>query len=202
MERATQQVANGLESRIRLKPHLWYHFYPYWDASTSLPLSDRRMDSLSHVALAHNLPVSAATTTPRAATGVIPAAVLGALSPDVDIFLLPRGWDRYMTVHESGTHSVIGPRARLRSVGRRSRARSMASPAGKCRHARHPRGYRRRQPPLVRSFFRRYDSPVLAPRRYSRFSATSVPLRWRTRGSPSRASREPSRSGGGRCEPI
>ena len=29
---ATQQVARGLESRIRLKPHLWYHFYRYWDS--------------------------------------------------------------------------------------------------------------------------------------------------------------------------
>ena len=29
---ATQQIAIGLESRIRLKPHLWYHFYRYWDA--------------------------------------------------------------------------------------------------------------------------------------------------------------------------
>jgi lauroyl/myristoyl acyltransferase len=29
---ATQQIATGLESRIRLKPHLWYHFYRYWDA--------------------------------------------------------------------------------------------------------------------------------------------------------------------------
>jgi len=30
--RATQQVADALGSRIRLKPHLWYQFYPYWDA--------------------------------------------------------------------------------------------------------------------------------------------------------------------------
>jgi membrane-bound metal-dependent hydrolase YbcI (DUF457 family) len=64
------------------------------------------MDPLSHVALAHNL-VRLRQPSP-AATGVIPAAVLGALSPDVDVFLLPRGWDRYMTVHESGTHSVLG----------------------------------------------------------------------------------------------
>jgi KDO2-lipid IV(A) lauroyltransferase len=32
IQEATQQIANGLESRIRLKPHLWYHFYRYWDA--------------------------------------------------------------------------------------------------------------------------------------------------------------------------
>ena len=30
--RATQQVADALGSRIRLKPHLWYQFYPYWSA--------------------------------------------------------------------------------------------------------------------------------------------------------------------------
>jgi Kdo2-lipid IVA lauroyltransferase/acyltransferase len=35
IQRATQEVANGLESRIRLKPHLWYHFYRYWDAQNS-----------------------------------------------------------------------------------------------------------------------------------------------------------------------
>jgi lauroyl/myristoyl acyltransferase len=33
---ATQQMAAALESRIRLKPHLWYHFYSYWDAQDGL----------------------------------------------------------------------------------------------------------------------------------------------------------------------
>lgn len=75
--------------------------------STSRPRSDGvGMDPLSHVALAHNL--VRLRQPPRAASGVIPAAVLGALSPDVDVFLLPGGWDRYMVAHESGTHSVIG----------------------------------------------------------------------------------------------
>lgn len=32
LQRATQQLAIALESRVRLKPHLWYHFYRYWDA--------------------------------------------------------------------------------------------------------------------------------------------------------------------------
>jgi Kdo2-lipid IVA lauroyltransferase/acyltransferase len=32
ISRATQQLADALGSRIRLKPHLWYQFYPYWDA--------------------------------------------------------------------------------------------------------------------------------------------------------------------------
>ena len=30
----------ALESRIRLKPHLWYHFYRYWDAQDELPPSE------------------------------------------------------------------------------------------------------------------------------------------------------------------
>ena len=32
IRQATQQMAAALESRITLKPHLWYHFYSYWDA--------------------------------------------------------------------------------------------------------------------------------------------------------------------------
>jgi membrane-bound metal-dependent hydrolase YbcI (DUF457 family) len=64
------------------------------------------MDPLSHIALAHNLVRLRQPAT--AARGVVPAAILGALSPDVDIFLLPYGWDRYMVAHQSGTHSVIG----------------------------------------------------------------------------------------------
>jgi KDO2-lipid IV(A) lauroyltransferase len=31
IQQATQQIATALESRITLKPHLWYQFYPYWD---------------------------------------------------------------------------------------------------------------------------------------------------------------------------
>jgi lauroyl/myristoyl acyltransferase len=27
---ATQAFASQLEQRIRLHPHLWYQFYPYW----------------------------------------------------------------------------------------------------------------------------------------------------------------------------
>lgn len=33
IEEAMQRVAACLEERIRLKPHLWYAFYPYWDSS-------------------------------------------------------------------------------------------------------------------------------------------------------------------------
>ncbi len=33
------------------------------------------------------------------------AFVLGALAPDLDIFLVPRGWDIYLNVHQAWTHS-------------------------------------------------------------------------------------------------
>ncbi|MFN8058754.1 MAG: metal-dependent hydrolase [Vicinamibacterales bacterium] len=36
------------------------------------------------------------------------AAVLGALAPDVDALLMPVGWDRYLSVHDRGTHSLVG----------------------------------------------------------------------------------------------
>jgi membrane-bound metal-dependent hydrolase YbcI (DUF457 family) len=39
---------------------------------------------------------------------VAAAAVLGALSPDIDAVLMPFGWDRYLRVHEIGTHSMAG----------------------------------------------------------------------------------------------
>jgi membrane-bound metal-dependent hydrolase YbcI (DUF457 family) len=64
------------------------------------------MDPLSHVALVSNLVrLRRAAGVPR---GVLPAAVLGALAPDVDVFLVPSGWDRYMVAHQSGTHSLLG----------------------------------------------------------------------------------------------
>jgi KDO2-lipid IV(A) lauroyltransferase len=31
---ATQQFATQLESRVRSRPHHWYHFYPYWKAQS------------------------------------------------------------------------------------------------------------------------------------------------------------------------
>ena len=36
------------------------------------------------------------------------AAVLGSLSPDIDAALMPFGWDRYLRVHEVGTHTIAG----------------------------------------------------------------------------------------------
>ena len=36
------------------------------------------------------------------------AAVLGALSPDIDALLMPTGFDRYLAAHEVGSHAVVG----------------------------------------------------------------------------------------------
>jgi membrane-bound metal-dependent hydrolase YbcI (DUF457 family) len=36
------------------------------------------------------------------------AAVLGALSPDIDAVLMPIGFDRYLVAHEVGTHAAVG----------------------------------------------------------------------------------------------
>ena len=40
--------------------------------------------------------------------GVGAAAVLGALSPDIDFVLMPFGWDVYLRAHVAGTHSIAG----------------------------------------------------------------------------------------------
>jgi hypothetical protein len=37
----------------------------------------------------------------------VAAAVLGALSPDLDFALTPIGWDRYLAVHLTGTHTIV-----------------------------------------------------------------------------------------------
>ena len=36
MQQATQRVADVIESRVRLNPHAWYHFYRYWDAQRGI----------------------------------------------------------------------------------------------------------------------------------------------------------------------
>lgn len=62
------------------------------------------MDPVSHVAVGRIL----AGFPERCARGCIAAAVLGALAPDIDVVLVPFGWDRYLRVHEAGTHSILG----------------------------------------------------------------------------------------------
>jgi membrane-bound metal-dependent hydrolase YbcI (DUF457 family) len=44
----------------------------------------------------------------RRPPGAVFAAVLGSLSPDIDIVSVPLGWDIYLRVHEIGTHTVAG----------------------------------------------------------------------------------------------
>jgi membrane-bound metal-dependent hydrolase YbcI (DUF457 family) len=63
------------------------------------------MDPLSHLAIGWTL---AALRRPDGARGLTAAAVLGALSPDLDAVMMPFGWDRYLRVHEAGTHSLAG----------------------------------------------------------------------------------------------
>jgi membrane-bound metal-dependent hydrolase YbcI (DUF457 family) len=68
------------------------------------------MDPFSHAALGRTLmgalPVSGRPG--RSPRGRVLAAVLGSLSPDIDAAILPFGWDRYLRVHEIGTHTIIG----------------------------------------------------------------------------------------------
>jgi membrane-bound metal-dependent hydrolase YbcI (DUF457 family) len=67
------------------------------------------MDPISHVIFGRTL-VGALDTDARSrfSTRAWAAAALGALSPDVDAVLMPRGWDIYLRAHEAGTHSILG----------------------------------------------------------------------------------------------
>src|SRR5688572_27490995 len=67
------------------------------------------MDPVSHVSLGRTL---VGVIGPRDGggpiRGSIAAGVLGALSPDIDSILMPFGWDRYLRVHEIGSHTILG----------------------------------------------------------------------------------------------
>jgi membrane-bound metal-dependent hydrolase YbcI (DUF457 family) len=68
------------------------------------------MDPVSHVAFGRTL-ISVLPTIRRLngpLRGCIVAVVLGSLSPDIDAALMPFGWDRYLRVHEVGTHTIAG----------------------------------------------------------------------------------------------
>jgi membrane-bound metal-dependent hydrolase YbcI (DUF457 family) len=62
------------------------------------------MDPVSHAAVGRTLVAMSDRRTP----GRIAAMVLGTLAPDIDAVLMPFGWDRYLRVHEAGTHSLLG----------------------------------------------------------------------------------------------
>jgi membrane-bound metal-dependent hydrolase YbcI (DUF457 family) len=67
------------------------------------------MDPVSHVIIGRTI-VAALDTNDRDrfGRGAACAAMLGALSPDVDCLLMPAGWDIYLRFHEVGTHSLPG----------------------------------------------------------------------------------------------
>lgn len=65
------------------------------------------MDPVSHAVIGRAVAAAARPGAARA-RGVAAAAILGALSPDIDSLLMPVGWDVYLRVHVIGTHSIVG----------------------------------------------------------------------------------------------
>jgi membrane-bound metal-dependent hydrolase YbcI (DUF457 family) len=65
------------------------------------------MDPLTHIVVGRAV-VAAFDGDRPAARGVAAAAILGALAPDIDLGVALFGWDRYLRVHEVGTHSLAG----------------------------------------------------------------------------------------------
>jgi membrane-bound metal-dependent hydrolase YbcI (DUF457 family) len=65
------------------------------------------MDPLTHVVVGRAV-IAALPGERRLCRGAGAAAVLGALAPDVDVAVAFAGWDRYLRVHEIGTHSIAG----------------------------------------------------------------------------------------------
>jgi membrane-bound metal-dependent hydrolase YbcI (DUF457 family) len=93
------------------------------------------MDAFSHAVLGRVV-VAAAAGRGSPPRGVGVAAVLGALSPDVDALLMPSGWDVYLSAHQIGTHSIAGAvvtglasAALVRTLVRGSRYRGLATAA-------------------------------------------------------------------------
>jgi membrane-bound metal-dependent hydrolase YbcI (DUF457 family) len=69
------------------------------------------MDPVSHATFGVTLVEALGVRTARETTiarGATMAAILGALSPDTDALVMPFGWDRYLRIHEIGTHTIIG----------------------------------------------------------------------------------------------
>jgi membrane-bound metal-dependent hydrolase YbcI (DUF457 family) len=68
------------------------------------------MDPLTHIVVGRAVVAAAGgagiNDAQPVAVGV--AAILGALSPDLDGVVAFRGWDLYLRVHQSGTHSLLG----------------------------------------------------------------------------------------------
>lgn len=71
------------------------------------------MDPISHLTFAGALGSLAGTRiapagSPCGRRGLAAAFVLGGLSPDLDVLVMPSGWDRYLVAHEFATHSLAG----------------------------------------------------------------------------------------------
>jgi membrane-bound metal-dependent hydrolase YbcI (DUF457 family) len=64
------------------------------------------MDPLSHIVAGRT--VTALFDNGQHGPGLGAAAILGALAPDVDLVLVPAGWDVYLRAHQAGTHSMAG----------------------------------------------------------------------------------------------
>jgi membrane-bound metal-dependent hydrolase YbcI (DUF457 family) len=99
------------------------------------------MDPLTHIVVGRAVVAAAGRERQSAALGV--AAILGALSPDVDGAVAFWGWDRYLRVHQAGTHSLFGAvtmamltAGLVRLCARRSRYRTLlvAAAAGAVSH--------------------------------------------------------------------
>ena len=164
MQQATQQVATALESRVRLKPHLWYHFYPYWD--TQHDDGRARADCDGHgsrVACRARLqPGPPATKRERAERHRSRRRCSARCRPTSMCFCFRRGWDRYMVAHESGTHSVAGA---LVCAALAAGLIAIGLPCSPLRGHVRGGGHRRRQSRLVRCVFGRDDPVVVAVRR-------------------------------------
>jgi membrane-bound metal-dependent hydrolase YbcI (DUF457 family) len=66
------------------------------------------MDPLTHVVVGRALAAAAARPDRPQSFALGAAAVLGALSPDIDSVVAFGAWDRYLRVHQFGTHSLLG----------------------------------------------------------------------------------------------
>src|SRR5438874_7102104 len=64
------------------------------------------MDPLTHAVVGRAVVAAARDEVHDRAAGA--AAILGALSPDVDSAIAFAGWDRYVRAHQFGTHSIAG----------------------------------------------------------------------------------------------
>jgi len=65
------------------------------------------MDPVSHAVIGRAIAVAVAPRA-QAGRGVAAAAILGALSLDIDLVLAPFGWDIYLRAHVIGTHTAVG----------------------------------------------------------------------------------------------